>query len=161
MWMLLKLSEWIKIGVHTGAGKTAWPQGSTYGKRILGHMDLTLRTAIGEHVKSGKRLNVGGCDDWRGVQAILCKPLLLVGECTSGVAIMCGDKIFLFHMCSTVAKKIEGRIQKEMTDSQHHRCTVAYKEHNVYNIYMKPNGNEIDAMLLSQSSDGSWPGPSL
>ena len=28
-------SEWIKIGVDTGAGKTAWPQSITYGTMIL------------------------------------------------------------------------------------------------------------------------------
>ena len=31
-------SEWIKIGVDTGAGKTAWPQGVTYGKTIPGSL---------------------------------------------------------------------------------------------------------------------------
>ena len=29
-------SEWIKIGVDTGAGKTAWPQSITYGTMIPG-----------------------------------------------------------------------------------------------------------------------------
>ena len=28
-------SEWIKIGVDTGAGKTAWPQSVTYGKKFF------------------------------------------------------------------------------------------------------------------------------
>ena len=36
---------WIKIGVDTGAGKTAWHQRVTYGKTIPGDSDLTLRTA--------------------------------------------------------------------------------------------------------------------
>ena len=67
-------SEWIKIGVDTGAGKTAWPQSVTYGKKLPGHVDLTFRTATGELVKSCERLYVEGCDDWsnlrvRGVQA--------------------------------------------------------------------------------------------
>ena len=35
-------SEWIKIGVDTGAGKTAWPQGVTNGKRIPGNVDVPL-----------------------------------------------------------------------------------------------------------------------
>ena len=43
-------SEWIKIGVDTGAGKTAWPQSITYGTTIPGDRDLTLRTATGELV---------------------------------------------------------------------------------------------------------------
>ena len=34
-------SEWIKIGVDTGAGKTAWPQSVTYGRKLPGHVDLT------------------------------------------------------------------------------------------------------------------------
>ena len=46
-------SEWIKIGVDTGAGKTAWPQSVTYGKKLPGNDDLTSRTATGELVKSG------------------------------------------------------------------------------------------------------------
>ena len=53
---------WIKIGVDTGAGKTAWPQSVTYGKRIPGDVDLTFRTATGELVKSGEKLYVEGCD---------------------------------------------------------------------------------------------------
>ena len=56
-------SEWIKIGVDTGAGKTAWPQSVTYGKKLPGDSDLTFRTATGELVKGGKRLHVEGCDD--------------------------------------------------------------------------------------------------
>ena len=43
-------SEWIKIGVDTGAGKTAWPQSITYGTTILGDSDLTFRTTTGELV---------------------------------------------------------------------------------------------------------------
>ena len=58
-------SEWIKIGVDTGAGKTAWPHSITYGTTILGDSDLTFRTATGELVKGGKRMQIVGCDDWR------------------------------------------------------------------------------------------------
>ena len=57
-------SEWIKIGVDTGAGKTAWPQRITYGTTIPGDSDLTFRTATGELVKGGKRMHFVGCDDW-------------------------------------------------------------------------------------------------
>ena len=60
---MVRGSEWIKIGVDTGAGKTAWPQSVTYGKKLPGHVDLTFRTATGELVKSGERLYVEGCDD--------------------------------------------------------------------------------------------------
>ena len=49
-------------------------------------------------------------------------------------------------------RKIDAWIQKEMRDSQHYVCTVAYKENNVYNIYMIPRGNKTDAMPLSESS---------
>ena len=134
--------KWIKIGVDTGAGKTAW---LTYGKKLPGHADLTFHTATGELVKSGERLHVEGCDDWRvnlrvrGVQAPVCKPLLSVGEYTAmgGVTVLYGDKGYLFHKGSNVAKKIDAWIQKEMRDSQYHGCTVEYKENNVYNIYIR------------------------
>ena len=46
-----QVSEWIKIGVDTGAGKRAWPQSVIYGKKLPGHVDLTFRTATGELVK--------------------------------------------------------------------------------------------------------------
>ena len=91
-----KVRGWIKIGVDTGAGKTAWPQSITYGTMIPGDSDLTFRAATGELVKGGKRLQVVGCDDWgsnlriRGVQALVCKPLLSVGEYTTmgGVTVL-------------------------------------------------------------------------
>ena len=162
--------EWIKIGVETGAGKTAWPQSITYGTTIPGDSDLTFRTATGELVKGGKLMHVVGCDDWRsnlrvrGVQAPVCKPLLSVGEYTTmgGVTVLYGDKGYMFHKGSNVAKN-DARIQKELRDSQYRGCTVAYKENNVFNIYMKPRGNKIDAMPLSGDSEsgGCRPGPNL
>ena len=135
-------SEWIKIGVDTGAGKTAWPQSITYGRTIPCDSDLTFRTATGELVKGGKPMHVEGCDDWgsnlrvRGVQAPVCKPLLSVGEYTTtgGVTVLYGDKGYMFHKGSNVAKKIDAWIQKELKDSQYRGCTVAHKENNVYNI---------------------------
>ena len=161
--------EWIEIGVGTGAGKMAWPQSITYGTTILGGGDLTFRTATGELVKGGKRVHVAGCDDWRsnlrvrGVQAPVCKPLLSVGEYTTmgGVTVLYGDKGYMFHNGSIVAKKIDASIQKELRDSQYRGCTVAYKGNNVYNIYMKPRGSKIDAMPLSGDSEsgGCRPGP--
>ena len=118
-------SEWIKIGVDTGAGMTAWLQSVTYGKKLLGNVHLTFRTATGELVKSGERLYDEGCDDWgvnlrvRGVQAPVCKPLLSVGEYTTmgGVTVLYGDRGYMFHKGSNVAKKIDAWIQKEMRDS--------------------------------------------
>ena len=167
-------SEWIKIGVDTRAGKTAWPQSITYGKTIPGDSYLTFRTATGELVKAGKRSHVEGCDDWgsnirvRGVPAPVCKPLLSVGEYTTmgGVTVLYGDKGHMFHKGSNVAKKIAASIQKELRDSEYRGCTIACKENNVYNIYMKRIGNNIDAMPLSEDSDdrpskGSQPGPKL
>ena len=98
-------SEWIKTGVDTGAGKTAWPQSITYGTTILGDTDLTFRTATGELVKGGKGMQVAGCDNWvlnlrvRGVQAPGCKLLLSVGENTTkgGVTVLYGDRGYMFH----------------------------------------------------------------
>ena len=154
-------SGWFKIGVDTGAGKTAWPQSITYGTMIPGDSDFTFRTATGELVKGGKRMQIVGCDDWgsnlriRGVQAPVCKPLLSVGEYTTkgGVTVLYGNKGYTFHKGSTVAKKIDAWVQKELRDSQYRGCTVAYKENNVYNIYMKPRENKIDAMPLSGDSE--------
>ena len=112
-------SEWIKIGVDTGARKTAWPQSITYGTTIPGDSDLTFRTATGELVRGGKRMQIDGCDDCgsnlkiRGVQAPVCKPLLSVGEYTTkgGVTVLHGDKGFLFHTGSNVAKKMAEVVQ--------------------------------------------------
>ena len=107
--------HWTKIGVDTGAGETAWPQSVTHGKTIPGDSDLSFRTATGQLVKSGKRLCVEDCDGWginlrvRGVQALVCKSLLSVGEYTSmgGVSILYGDNCYLFHKGSNVAKKVD------------------------------------------------------
>ena len=118
------------------------------------------RTATGELVTYGEKLYIEGCDDWgvnlrvRGVQAPVCKPLLSVGEYTTmgGVTVLCGDKGYMLHKGSNVTKKIDAWIQKEMRDSQNYGCTVAYKENNVYNIYMKPRGNKTDEMPLSEDS---------
>ena len=60
----------------------------------------------------------------------------------------------MFHKGSNVAKKMDPRIQ-ELRDSQYRGSTVAYKENNVYNIYMKPKGNNIDAMPLSGESESA------
>ena len=154
-------SEWIKIGVDTGAGKTEWPQSITYGTTIPGDSDLTFRAATGELVKGGKRMQIVGCDDWgpnlriRGVQAPVCKPLLSVGEYTTmgGVTVSYGDKGYMFHKGSNVAKKMDAWVQKEFRDAQYRGCTVAYKENNVYNIDVKPRENKIDAMPLSGDSE--------
>ena len=54
---------------------------------------------------------------------------------------------------SNVAKKINAWIQKELRDSQYRGCTVAYKENNVDNIYMKPRETKTDAMPLSGDSE--------
>ena len=67
---------------------------------ILGDSDLSFRTATGEFVKGGKRVQVARCDDWgsnlriRGVQAPVCKPLLSVEKHTTmrGVTVLYGDK---------------------------------------------------------------------
>ena len=67
--------------------------------------------------------------------------------------VLYGDKGYMFHKGSNVAKKIDAWVQKELRDSQHRGCTVVYKENNVYNIYMRPRGNKIDAMPLSGDSE--------
>ena len=76
---------------------------------------------------------------------------------------LCGDKGYMFHKGSNVAKKIDIWIQKDLRYSQYRGCTVADKENNVYNIYMKPRGNKIDAVPLSGDSESGVcrPGPNL
>ena len=71
---------------------------------------------------------------------------------------MYGDKGYMFHKGSNVAKKIDAWIQKELRDSKYYGCTVAYKENNVYNICMKPRGNKTDAMPLSRGLRQSFLG---
>ena len=147
-----RASTWLPMGrvttykvQATSRPDCVWPEVwaiVSHGKTILGDSDLTFRTETGELVKSGKRLCVEVCDDWgvilrvRGVQAPVCQPLLSVGEYTSigGVAVLYGDRGYLFHSGSHVAKKFDAWIRKEMRNSQYHGCTVAYKENNVYNI---------------------------
>ena len=88
-----------------------------------------------------------------------------VGEYATmgGVSILYGHKGYMFHKGSNIAKKIDAWVQSELRDSQHRGCTVAYRENNVLNIYMKPRKNKIDAMPLSEDSEsgGCRPGPNL
>ena len=76
---------------------------------------------------------------------------------------LCGDKGYMFHKGSNIAKKFDAWIQKELRDSQFRGCTVAHKENNVYNIYMRQRKINIDAMPLSgdSKSGGCRPGPNL
>ena len=92
---------------------------------------LTFRNASGELVKGGKRMHIVGCDDWgsnlriRGVQAPVCKPLLSVGEYTTmgGVTVLYGNKAYMFHKGSNVAKKIDAWIQEwRFTIPRLHSC---------------------------------------
>ena len=127
---------------------------------------LGFRTATGDLVNSNKQLYVDGSSfRIRDVQAPVCNPLLSVGEYTTmgGVTVLYGNKGYNFHKGSTVAKKIDAWIQKELRDSQCHGCTIAYTENNVYNIHMKPRRNETDAVPLPEDSEsgGSRPGPNL
>ena len=45
-----------------------------------------------------------------------------------GVTVLYGDRGYMFHKGSNVAKKIYAWVQKELRDSQYRGCTVAYKE---------------------------------
>ena len=89
---------------------------SRTGRRFL----VTLISLSAQQVNGGKRMHVVDCDDWgsnirvRGVQALVCKPLLSVGEYTSmgGVTVLYCDKGYMFHKGSNVAKKIGVWIQK-------------------------------------------------
>ena len=107
----MRRSEWIKIGINTSAGKTAWPQSITYWRTIPDDSDLTFRTATGELVKRGKRMHVVGCDDWgsnlrvRSVQAPVCKHCCLlesarrraVSLCCTVTKVICFTKVRLLR----------------------------------------------------------------
>ena len=80
-----------------------------------------------------------------------------------GVTVLYGDKGHMFHKRFECFEEDDAWVQKELRDSHHRGCAVAYKENNVYNIYLKPRGNKIDAMPLSGDSEsGGLPaGPNL
>ena len=117
--------EWIKIGVDTVAGKTAWHQSVTCGKTILGESDLVFRTATCE-LMSNKQLYVDGCDDWRRVSEFLVFKHRCANRCCLLVSTrrrvesqsLYGNKGYMFHKGSTVAKKIDAWIQKELRDAR-------------------------------------------
>ena len=165
-------SEWIKVGVDTGAGKTAWPQSITYGTTIPGGSDLTFRTATAELVKRWqanancglRRLGIQSqnsrCSS-TGVQTtVVCWRIhdKRWSHCVCMVTkVTCSTKVRMLQ------RRFEAWVQKELRFSQYRGCTVAYKENNVYNIYMKPRENKIDAMPLSgdSESEGCQLGPNL
>ena len=155
-------SEWIKIGVDTGAGKTAWSQSITYGTTIPGHSDLNFRTATGELVKGGKRMHVL----WIAtIGDQISEFEVFKHRCATRYCLLESTQRWVESLCSMVKnvtlstkfrmlrRKLIGWIQKELRDSQYRGCTVAYKGNNVYNIYMKPRENKIDAMPLSGDSE--------
>ena len=85
-------SEWIKIGVDTGAGKTAWPQSVTYGKKLPGHFDLTFRlesTQVQER-RHGPRMSHTGRSFLAMLTSLSAQQLEsssnLVSDCTLKVA---------------------------------------------------------------------------
>ena len=144
--------------------KDGMAQSVTHGKKLPGESDLTFRTATGELVKSGENVIGESISEFE----------VFKRQCFFLSTIVCwiihddgwSHKSYMFHKFSNVAKKIDAWIQKEMRDSPYLLCTVAYKENNVHNIYMKPKGNKTDAMPLSEDSDnrssGSCrPGPNL
>ena len=152
-------SEWIKIGVDTGAGKTAWPQSVTYGKMIPGDNDLTFLENLSRLASDymSKVATIGKFEPFKRQSANHC--CLLEFTTMGGVTVLYGDKGYMFHRGSNVAKKIGAWIQKEMRDSQYYGCTDAYQK--MYNNYMKPRGNKTDAMPLSGDSESRCcrPGP--
>ena len=124
----MRESEWIQIGVDTGAGKTAWTRVSQTGERFLATVtslsaqqlenlsslasDCTSKVAmIGESISkfevfSGAAL-YATVVCWRERQTVNDT------TCVSNVISLYDEKGFLFHKGSTVvAKKIDAWIQK-------------------------------------------------
>ena len=57
-----------------------------------------------------------------GVQTVVvCREYTTMG----GVTVLYGDKGYMFHKGSNVAKKMDAWVQKELRDSQYRSCTVA------------------------------------
>ena len=51
------------------------------------------------------------------------------------VTLLYGDKEYLSHKGSNVAKKIDARIQKELRDSQYHGCITYKREQRVQHLH--------------------------
>ena len=163
MWMLLKCespSE-SRLELTRVQGRQHGPRAPHTGSGVL-VMWISLSAQQLENLSSPAgdcTLKVAAIGEinprFRGVQALVCKQLLSVGEHTTmgGVAVMYGDKGYLYPQGPrNVAKKFEAWIQKEISSSQHHSSPFAYKENHVYTIYMKAKDDETDASPLSQSS---------
>ena len=99
-------------------------------------------------------MHVEGWDDWgsnlrvRGVQAPVCKPLLSVGEYTTtgGVTVLCGDKGYMIHKCSNVAKKIDAWVQKELRDFSTPRLhSCVQREQRVQHLHETERKHELQA----------------
>ena len=58
-----------------------------------------------------------------------------------------GDKGYIFHKRSHVTKKIDACVEWEVRNFHWRGCIVAYKENNVYNMYMQPKENKIVATV--------------
>ena len=66
-----------------------------------------------------------------------CEPLLSVGEYTTmgGVTVLYGDKGFLFHKGSNVAKKIDAWIQKDERFTILRLCSCVQREQSVQHLH--------------------------
>ena len=106
-------SEWIKFGVDTGAGKTAWPQSITYGTTIPGDSDLIFRTATGELVKGASECKlwvatIGDPISEFEVFKHRCANVLSFGEYTTmgGVTVLLVTKV----TCSTKVRMLRRKL---------------------------------------------------
>jgi len=75
---------------------------------------------------------------------------------------MYGDKGYVLTASSPIVPKLEKWLQQELATSNFHGCTEAYKERNVYNIYIqteplkeKDKKNEKDICPLVPGPAGS------
>ena len=98
-------SEWIKIGVDTGSGKTACARVPHTGSGFL-VMRISLSAQPRENLSSRasdctlKVMTIGeSVSEFEVSKRPVCEPLLSVEEYTTmgGVAFLYGDKSYLFH----------------------------------------------------------------
>ena len=138
-------SEWIKIGVDTGAGKTAWPQSVTYGKKLPGLL-TSLSAQRLESLSNVARdctlkvvATIGVTSEFEGSSAGVNHCCLLESTRRWVESLLYGDK--MLHVPQRIECCQESRCVDPPEGDEIHNTTVVQllcKENNVYNIYMKP-----------------------
>ena len=121
-------SDWIKIGVDTGAGKMALPQSITYGttiplsaqklenlSKVVNESMLWIAT-IGDRISEFEVFK-HGC-------AHHCCPLESAQQCVESLCCMVTE-VTSFTNVRMLREEIDALIQRELRDSQYRSCTTS------------------------------------